>query len=113
MKQFILNNAIIIITIIVSSCNKSTEPKFTEPKLEINQIAFSFLKEGSEERLESQLILSNTGFEQIDRNISNKPDWLLISKSSGRITTISDTLILSALINNLIYGVYNDEIQIE
>lgn len=66
------------------------------------------MKESSEEELESQLILSNSGRQELVWNISNKPDWLVISKTSGSITTKPDTLIITAQINNLNFGIYEE-----
>jgi N-acetylneuraminic acid mutarotase len=96
--------AIIEVSIFIITCSP-TEPE--KPKLSVNPTSCVFTKNVNIETL----ILSNSGGGELSWEITDKPDWLEASKSSGKVTTEIDTVIITADINQAA-GTYTSTINI-
>jgi N-acetylneuraminic acid mutarotase len=58
------------------------------------------------------LVISNDGDAELSWEITDKPDWLEVSMSSGKVTTGTDTVVITANINKQV-GQYSGTISIE
>ena len=58
------------------------------------------------------LVISNRGDAELSWEITDKPDWLEVSKSSGKVTTGEDEVIVTANVNQEA-GEYSGTIRIE
>jgi N-acetylneuraminic acid mutarotase len=96
--------AIIAVSIVFFTCSP-TEPE--KPQLSVNPTSCAFTKDVNTETL----IISNSGGGELSWEITEKPDWLEASKSSGKVTTDIDTVIITADINQAA-GAYTGTINI-
>ena len=75
----------------VSACSP-TEPE--KAQLSVNPASFTFTKNTNS----GILLISNRGSGEVSWEISDKPEWLEVSKVSGKVTTGNDTVIVTAYI---------------
>jgi len=94
--------AFLILLLSFISCSKESPPE-----LRVNADSLTFTACA---RIEN-LIISNNGDGELSWEITDKPDWLETSKSSGIVTTGVDTVIITADINQTI-GTYSGTINI-
>jgi N-acetylneuraminic acid mutarotase len=100
--KIILHSPVILILFFFITCSKESPPE-----LRVNADSFTFTKiEHS-----GDLIISNSGDGELSWEITDKPDWLETSKSSGIVTTGVDTVIVIADISQAI-GTYSGTINI-
>ncbi len=97
--------AILAITVFLFVCSP-TEPE--KPYLFVQKLKFNFTKNVTSEKL----IISNTGEGKLSWQITSKPDWIEVSKSSGTVTTSRDTVVITANVNQEI-GTYSGTITIK
>ena len=96
--------AIMAVSIVFITCSP-TEPE--NPQLSVNPTSCAFTKNVNTETL----IISNSGGGELSWEITDKPDWLEASKSSGKVTTGIDTVIITADISQAA-GTYSGTINI-
>ena len=104
MKTKMISFHLVILILLLSfiSCSKENPPE-----LRVNADSFTFTACA---RIET-LIISNSGDGELSWEITDKPDWLETSKSSGMVTTGVDTVIITAEINQEL-GTYSGTINI-
>lgn len=83
-----------------------TEPE-KEPKLSVDPTSVAFTKDANSDIL----VISNSGDGELSWEINDKPDWLEVSISSGKVTSGKDTVIITANINQAA-GTYSGTINI-
>ncbi len=81
----------LLISALITTCSEdSTEPEKSE--LNIGTTAFTFTKNVTTQ----SLVISNNGAGELTWEVSEKPDWLNISKNSGNITSSDETITMNA-----------------
>jgi N-acetylneuraminic acid mutarotase len=100
--KIFLHSLVILILFFFITCSKESPPE-----LRVNADSFTFTACA---RIEP-LIISNSGDGELSWEITDKPDWLETSKSSGMVTTGVDTVIITAEINQEL-GTYSGTINI-
>ena len=98
---------ILLLLIFFITCSKDNPTEPEKPQLNINLTSFIFTKNVTTQLL----IITNNGSRELTWEITDKADWLTVSKSSGKITTVSDTVIMTADINQQ-QGTYQDTVKI-
>ena len=81
---------ILAISVLIITCSNPVESE--KPELNVNPTSCTFTKNTNTQTL----IISNNGNGELSWEINNKPVWLEVSKSSGKITTGRDTVISTA-----------------
>ena len=102
-----LFSILIIITSFYSCSNDNpTEPE-KNPMLNVNSSYCNFTRQVKTDTL----IITNSGGKELSWNISEKPDWIVVSKDSGKITTSEDKVILTSDLNKEV-GSYSGKLTI-
>jgi N-acetylneuraminic acid mutarotase len=86
---------ILIISAFVITCSKESPTESNKLELSVNLTSYTFTKNVTRDTL----IISNSGAGELSWEITEKPDWLELSKSSGTITTTADIIIMTANVN--------------
>ena len=81
---------ILAVSVLIITCSNPVESE--KPELNVNPTSCTFTKNTNTQIL----IISNNGNGELSWEINNKPVWLEVSKSSGKITTGRDTVISTA-----------------
>ena len=106
MKRLIAYSiTILVISAIFITCSEESEE--IEYQLQVQPDSFLFTKKSNS----GTLVISNGGSGELSWEISDKPDWLEASTSSGKVTIDNDLVILTANINQAI-GQYPGTISI-
>lgn len=108
--NFLIIGALFISIFLISltSCDKDNpaEPE-AEPILKINPGQLYFTREVDCDTLK----ITNDGGKELSWHISQKPDWMVVSRDSGSITTEQDEIIVTADLS-LGVGDYSGELRI-
>ena len=84
--------AIIATSIILISCSPN-EPE--KPQLTVQPTFFTFTKNVNSDIL----VISNSGGGELSWKITDKPEWLEVSKNNGIVKANNDTVIVTADVN--------------
>ena len=99
--------AIFAMSIFFITCSKESPTGSSGPQLNVIPNSFDFTKIVNVDTL----IITNSGGGELSWEIADKPDWLNLSKSSGTITSNTDSLIIIANIDQAV-GTYTGTINI-
>lgn len=94
--------SILVILVLCIACSEENESQ-----LSIQPVSFNFMRGANSDIL----VLSNVGSGELSWEISDIPDWLEVSKSSGRITSGNDPVTLTANIDQ-VFGQYSGTLSI-
>ena len=86
-KQKFSIKEILTILVVFISCSNPSEPE--KPQISVYPTSFNFSKNINS----GNLTISNSNGGELSWEITDKPDWLHISKNSGKVTTGKDTVI--------------------
>jgi N-acetylneuraminic acid mutarotase len=101
-KLFTPYTVILLFVLLFTSCSKEKPP---ELKVSDTELSFTTYPD------KKPFVISNNGEEELSWQISGKPDWVELSKSSGKITTNDDTVMISVDIDQAV-GTYSGKINI-
>jgi N-acetylneuraminic acid mutarotase len=103
----VLTQLIIFVSIVLfTTCSEEIPQEI--PQLSVNKTSFTFTPSVNMDTL----TILNIGEEELSWEIPEKPTWIELSKSSGKITTGADLVIITADIS-LNADLYSDSITIE
>jgi len=104
-KVLPLVSILFVSAILWNSCEKKNPvTPASSPKITLLQNAYT-LRGGESQVL---LVILNSGNGTLEWNITRKPSWLSISKSSGSVRFAPDTAFLATDTNALQFGTYQD-----
>ncbi|MCD4663688.1 MAG: hypothetical protein K8R68_00360 [Bacteroidales bacterium] len=103
----------LMIIIAMISCDKdnSTGPENNNPKIEISSTSNPL--EFSNDELEKKIIISNKGGGELNWEATSNPEWIILSKSTGLINDIPDTIDVTVDFAKVTYGIHTDKIKIQ
>jgi hypothetical protein len=104
LTQFI--TLLLTAAIFLGGCSKDepTAPNNTQKAhIQIGRDSIAF----DAARTNQRILITNSGEGVLEWSISEKPDWVLVSKTSGQIETGSDTLFVWVNLNDVQYGDYS------
>ncbi|ODS41139.1 MAG: hypothetical protein A7315_02135 [Candidatus Altiarchaeales archaeon WOR_SM1_79] len=96
---------ILVIAALLFTCSPNEPGK--KSQILVQPISLTFTKNVNSKKL----IISNYGGGKLSWQITDKPDWIEVSKSSGKVTTGKDTVIVTADVNQEL-GTYSGTINI-
>jgi len=102
-KIILCRPAVLILLLFFITCSKDNTPV-----LSVNETFYNFTKIVHS----GDLIISNSGEGELSWEITDKPNWLETSKSSGIVTNDNDTVVVIADVNQEL-GTYSGTINIE
>jgi hypothetical protein len=107
MKRLIqFGSLVFIAALFIGGCGKDepTGPNNTQKaKIEIGRDSINF----DAARTFQRILITNSGEGVLEWSISEKPDWVSVSKTSGKVETGSDTLFVRVDLAEVPYGNYS------
>lgn len=104
----------VLFAVLILSCSNSnpTGPSGSNA-LSDAQISISTnIIELSNENDESFFTISNSGDKDLNWNLSSKPEWLTLSKTSGYVSNHRDTVFVQVILDDLEFGDFSGKINI-